>query len=110
GAVAVAVFTAWLPAPWLEAIAGTGLFAVVAMALLAVLLSVRAGADAFVAAALSQFPATAVLAFLVVGPAANLRLFTRQVARMGPGFAVRFAPATVLIGLVATLVIGWVVL
>jgi len=110
GAFAVAVFTAWLPAPWLDAIADSGLFAVVAMALLAVLLSVRAGADAFVAAALSQFPATAVLAFLVVGPAANLRLFTRQVARLGPGLALRFAPATVLVGLAATLLIGWVVL
>ncbi|MBX6751620.1 MAG: hypothetical protein IRY85_18505, partial [Micromonosporaceae bacterium] len=110
GALVVAGLTVWLPAPWLGAIANSGLFAVVAMALLAVLLSVRAGADAFVAAALSQFPATAVLAFLVVGPAANLRLFTRQVARLGPGLAVRFAPATVLIGLGATLLIGWVVL
>jgi hypothetical protein len=110
GAVVVAAVTVWLPAPWLDAIAHSGLFAVVAMALLAVLLSVRAGADAFVAAALSQFPAVAALAFLVVGPVANLRLFTRQVVRLGPGLALRFAPATVLIGLVATLVIGWLVL
>jgi hypothetical protein len=110
GALAVAAFTVWLPAPWLEAIAHSGLFAVVAMALLAFLLSVRAGADAFVAAALSQFPAPALLAFLVVGPAANLRLFTRQVARLGPGLAVRFAPAAFLVALVVTLVIGWVVL
>jgi hypothetical protein len=110
GALAVAAFTVWLPAPWLDAIAHSGLFAVVAMALLAFLLSVRAGADAFVAAALSRFPAPALLAFLVVGPAANLRLFTRQVARLGPGLAVRFAPAAFLVALVVTLVIGWVVL
>ena len=108
GAFAVAVLTAVLPAPWLDVIAGSGLFAVVALALLAVLLSLRPGADAFVAAAVSQFPATAHLAFLVVGPVANLRLFTRQVARLGPGFALRFAPATVLIGLLVACVIGWV--
>jgi uncharacterized membrane protein YraQ (UPF0718 family) len=110
GALVVAAVTVWLPVPWLDAIAHSGLFAVVALALLAVLLSVRAGGDAFVAAALSQFPATATLAFLVVGPTANLRLFTRQVARLGPGLAVRFAPATLLVGIVVSLVIGWVVL
>lgn len=110
GAFAVAMLTVWLPPPWLHAVAGSGLFAVVALALLAVLLSVRAGADAFVVAALSQFSTTAQLAFLVVGPVANLRLFTRQVAWPGPQFAVRFAPATLLVGIVAALLTGWVVL
>lgn len=110
GAVAVALLTVALPAPWLNAVAGSGLFAVVALALLAVLLSVRAGADAFVVAALSPFSATAQLAFLVVGPVANLRLFTRQVAWPGPPFAVRFAPATLLVGIVAALLTGGVML
>jgi hypothetical protein len=63
-----------------------------------------------VVAALSQFPATAQLAFLVVGPTANLRLFTRQVARPGPRLAVRFAPATMLVGIVTALLAGWVLL
>jgi len=110
GAFAVAVLTVWLPPPWLDAVASSGLFAVVAMALLAVLLSVRAGADAFVAAALIPFPATAQLAFLVVGPVANLGLFNRQVARLGPRFAVRFAGATVGVGVLISLAIGWVLL
>lgn len=110
GAFVVAALTVWLPAAWLDTIAGTGLFAVVAMALLAVLLSVRAGPDAFVAAGLSQLPATAQLAFLVVGPAANLRLFTRQVAAPGPQFALRFAPAALLAGVLASLIVGWVLL
>jgi uncharacterized protein len=109
GALAVAVLTAWLPAAWLGAVAGSGLFAIVALALLAVLLSMRAGSDAFVAAALSPFPATAQLAFLVVGPAVNLRLFTQQVARPGPRFAVRFAPTSLVVGILVALALGWVV-
>ncbi|HEY7223298.1 MAG TPA: permease [Micromonosporaceae bacterium] len=110
GALAVAVLTAWAPSRWLDAIGGSGAFAVVAMALLAVLLSVRGGPDAFVAAALSQFPATARLAFLIVGPTANLRLFTQQVARFGPRFALRFAPATLVVGLLCAAVVGVVLL
>jgi uncharacterized membrane protein YraQ (UPF0718 family) len=109
GALAVAVLTAWLPPGWLAAVAGSGLFAIVALALLAVLLSMRAGPDAFVAAALSPFPATAQLALLVVGPVVNLRLFSRQVAWPGPRFAVRFAPTTLLVGLLVALLLGWVV-
>jgi uncharacterized membrane protein YraQ (UPF0718 family) len=110
GALASAVLTAALPVRWLGAIAGSGLFAVIAMALLAVLLSVRADADAFVAAAVSMFPPTAVLAFLVVGPTANLRLFTRQLAAFGPDFAVRFAPVTFVVGVLAAVLVGTVLL
>lgn len=110
GAFASAVLTAWLPTAWLTAIAGSGLFAVIAMALLAVLLSVRADADAFVAAAVSVFPPIAALAFLVVGPTANLRLFNRQLSTFGPGFAVRFAPATFVVGVLVALVVGTVLL
>lgn len=110
GAFVAAVLTAWMPPRWLDTIAGTGLFAVVAMALLAVLLSVRGGLDSFVAAAVSQFSATARLAFLVVGPMANLRLFTRQVAVFGPRFALRFAPATLVVGLACALAVGAVLL
>ena len=110
GALVVAVVTAWMPARWLDAIGGSGLFAVVAMALLAVLLSVRGGPDAFVAAALSRFPVTARLAFLVVGPMANLRLFTRQVSALGPSFALRAAPAALVAGVLAAWAVGAVLL
>jgi uncharacterized membrane protein YraQ (UPF0718 family) len=110
GAFAAAVLTAWVPTRWLDAIGGTGFFAVVIMALLAVLLSVRGGVDAFVAAAVSQFPATARLAFLVVGPVANLRQFTRQVATFGPRFALRFAPAALVVGLLCAVLVGAVLL
>jgi uncharacterized membrane protein YraQ (UPF0718 family) len=110
GAFAAAVITAWLPARWLDAIGGSGPLAVVLLALLAVLLSVRGGVDAFVAAAVSQFPATARLAFLVVGPIANLRLFTQQLAIFGQRFAVRFAPAALGVGVACAVIVGTVLL
>ncbi len=109
GALVAAVVTAWMPARWLDAIGGSG-FAVVLMALLAILLSVRGGPDAFVAAAVSQFPATARLAFLVVGPVANLRLFNRQLTTLGPPFALRAVPAALVGGVLAALLVGAVLL
>jgi uncharacterized membrane protein YraQ (UPF0718 family) len=110
GAFAVGALTVWLPPEWLDAIAGSGLFAVVFLALLAVLLSVQGGADAFVAAALSQFSPTARLAFLVVGPVANLRLFTRLVSAFGPPFALRVVPAALVLGVVCAVGAGAVLL
>jgi hypothetical protein len=57
-----------------------------------------------------MFPPVAALAFLVVGPTANLRLFARQVAAFGPDFAVRFAPATFVVGVLAAVLVGTVLL
>jgi uncharacterized membrane protein YraQ (UPF0718 family) len=106
GALVVAALQAWLPSRWLDAIAGSGLFAVVFMALLAVLLSIQGGADAFVGAALSQFSPTARLAFLIVGPVANLRLFTRLVGTFGPRFALRATPLALALGLLLAMAVG----
>ena len=110
GALAVALLTVTLPSRWLDAIAGTGLLSVVLMALLAVLLSVRGGPDAFVAAAVTQLPATARLAFLVVGPMTNVRLFTSEVSAFGPRFALRMGSATFVVGLICAIVVGAVLL
>jgi uncharacterized protein len=105
GGFAAAALNVTMPAHWLQAIADSGFFAVIALALLAVLLSICSEADAFVAASLSQFSLTARLAFLVVGPMVDLKLFAMQAGTFGPRFALRFAPATLMLGiLVATLV------
>jgi uncharacterized membrane protein YraQ (UPF0718 family) len=110
GAFAAAVLQVALPAAWLQTIGRNAWFSVVALALLAVLLSVSPGADAFVAASLTQFSLTARLAFLVVGPMLDLRLLSTQAATLGPRFAVRFAPATVLVALLVSALVGWVLL
>jgi uncharacterized membrane protein YraQ (UPF0718 family) len=92
GAMAAATFKAVVPATWLQNVAGRPVVSILALAALAVTLSICSEADAFVAASLSQFSLTARLAFLVVGPMIDLKLFAMQAGTFGRGFALRFAP------------------
>ena len=108
GALAAATLNVTVPPTWLETIAANPVFSVIALALLAVLLSICSEADAFVAASLSQFSFTARLAFLVVGPMVDLKLFAMQVGSFGPKFAVRFAPATFVMAILVAALVGWV--
>ena len=110
GAFAAAVLSVTVPPRWLEAIAGNPVVSVIALALLAVLLSICSEADAFVAASLSQFSLTARLAFLVVGPMVDLKLFAMQVGSFGPRFAIRFAPATFAVAVGVAVTVGAVLL
>lgn len=110
GALAAAALTVALSPRWLDAIAANAAFSVVALALLAVLLSLPATGNAFVAASLTQFSLTARLAFLVVGPIGDLRSFTAQVAMFGPRFAIRFGSAVLALAVAAAVVVGVVIL
>jgi uncharacterized protein len=110
GGLAAAALNVTMPTHWLRAIADSGFFAVIALALLAVLLSICSEADAFVAASLSQFSLTARLAFLVVGPMVDLKLFAMQADTFGPRFALRFAPATLMLGILTAVLVGAVLL
>jgi hypothetical protein len=109
GAFVAAVLTAAVPPRWLEATAAIPVFSAIALALLAVLLSICSEGGAFVAASLSQFSLTARLTFLVVGPVADLRVFSRHVGWFGASFAVRFAPATLVVAIVVSGLLGWVI-
>ena len=106
GALAAATLNVLVPGRWLQIIADEPWLAVVAMAGLAVLLSICSEADAFVAASFTQFSTTAKLAFLVVGPMVDLKLFAMQTGMFGRRFAVRFAPATFVVAIVSAVVIG----
>ncbi|MEU0535093.1 permease [Amycolatopsis tolypomycina] len=110
GAMAAATLKAVVPAGWLHAAAGHPVVAVLALAVLAVLLSICSEADAFVAASLTQFSPTARLAFLVVGPMIDLKLFGMQAATFGRGFALRFAPVTFAVAVTAAVLTGAVLL
>ncbi|EFF92238.1 permease [Streptomyces sp. e14] len=110
GAMAAATLKALAPASWLRTAAGNPLVAVVALAALAVLLSICSEADAFVAASLSQFSLTARLVFLVVGPMIDLKLFALQAGAFGRGFALRFAPATLALAVLGSVLTGAVLL
>jgi uncharacterized membrane protein YraQ (UPF0718 family) len=110
GAMAAATLKAVVPAGWLSAAAGNPVVSVLALAVLAVLLSICSEADAFVVASLSQFSLTARLAFLVVGPMIDLKLFAMQVGTFGRGFAARFAPATFALAVLMSVLVGAVLL
>lgn len=108
--MAAATLKTVVPAGWLHAAANDPLVSILALAFLAVVLSICSEADAFVAASLSQFSLTARLAFLVVGPMIDLKLFAMQAATFGRGFALRFAPATFTLAVLVSALVGAVLL
>ncbi|MER7494272.1 permease [Streptomyces pharetrae] len=110
GAMAAATLKAVVPDGWLRVAAGHPVLAVLALALLAVVLSVCSEADAFVAASLTHFSPTARLAFLVVGPMVDLKLVAMQTAVFGRGFALRFAPVTFVVAVAGAVLTGAVLL
>jgi uncharacterized membrane protein YraQ (UPF0718 family) len=110
GAMAAATLKAVVPQEWLQAAADHPVVSVLALAVLAVLLSICSEADAFVAASLTQFSLTARLAFLVVGPMIDLKLFAMQAGTFGRGFALRFAPATFVLAVTVSVLTGAVLL
>jgi uncharacterized protein len=106
GAMAAATINVMVPPRWMQIVASHEALGVLALAVLAVLLSICSEADAFVAASLSQFSLTARLAFLVVGPMIDLKLFAMQAGVFGRRFAARFAPATFVLAIAVAVVVG----
>jgi uncharacterized membrane protein YraQ (UPF0718 family) len=109
GAMAAATLKAVVPETWLGAAADHPVLSVLALAVLAVVLSICSEADAFVAASLTQFSLTARLTFLVVGPVIDLKLFAMQAGTFGRAFALRFAPATFALAVVVSVLTGLVI-
>jgi uncharacterized membrane protein YraQ (UPF0718 family) len=106
GAAAAAALHVLVP-PWVfEHLAGHLLIGVVSMALLAFVLALCSEADAFVAASLTMVPLVPRLVFLVVGPAVDVKLVAMQAGLFGRGFALRFAPLTLIVGAAAATVVG----
>lgn len=110
GAASAATLKAVVPAGWLDQLAGGTLRSVVALAVLAVVLAVCSESDAFIAASLTQFSLTARLAFMVVGPAVDVKLIVLQAGMFGRAFAIRFAPLCWLAAVASALVVGTVLL
>ncbi|MFE9442886.1 permease [Streptomyces sp. NPDC006602] len=110
GAMAAATLKAVVPQEWLRVAAEHPVVSVLALAILAVLLSICSEADAFVAASLTQFSLTARLTFLVVGPMIDLKLFAMQAGTFGRGFALRFAPTTFVLAVAVSVLTGAVLL
>ena len=91
----------------MDSLAAQPLLAILAMALLAVILSICSEADAFVASSFTQFSLTAKLTFLVVGPMVDIKLISLQAGTFGRGFATRFAPTTFVLAIVMSILVGW---
>jgi len=106
GAIAAAILQTVVPRTVLDSVAGSGIAAVSAMAVLAVVLAICSEADAFVAASLAQFSLTSRLVFLVVGPAVDIKLIALQAGVFGRSFALRFAPLTFVVAVSCSLVVG----
>jgi uncharacterized membrane protein YraQ (UPF0718 family) len=110
GAMAAATINVLVPQQWMRALGSDPVLGVISLAVLAVVLSICSEADAFVAASLREFSMTARLAFLVVGPMIDLKLFAMQTGMFGRRFATRFAPATFVLAIVMAVVVGVVLL
>ena len=78
--------------------------------LISVVMCICSEADAFVAASFTQFSPTAQLAFMVVGPMVDLKLVAMQAGIFGRDFAVRFAPTTLVCAIIASVIVGSVLL
>ena len=110
GGFTAATLNVAVPQKLLHAVGGQPVLSVLALGFLAVVLSICSEADAFVAASLTQFSWTARLAFLVVGPMVDAKLFAMQAGAFGRRFAVRFAPATFVVAVLAAVAVGAVLL
>jgi uncharacterized membrane protein YraQ (UPF0718 family) len=107
GALLAATLNVVVPRGLYEAVASDPVLSVLALVVLAVLMSICSEADAFVAASLTEFSPTAKLAFMVVGPMVDLKLIALQAGTFGRGFALRFAPATLVVALVSSVLVSW---
>ncbi|MGY1713523.1 permease [Geodermatophilus sp. SYSU D01106] len=109
GGLTAATLNVAVPREWLHSVAGSAVLSVLVLAVLAVLLAVCSEADAFVAASLTSFSLTSRLVFLVVGPVVDVKLVALQSGTFGRRFALRFAPATFAVAVLAALAVAWVV-
>jgi uncharacterized membrane protein YraQ (UPF0718 family) len=106
GAAAAATLNVSVPRSFLAHFGHSDLIAVPALSLLAIVVAVCSEADAFVAASLTQFSLTARLAFMVVGPAVDVKLIAMQLGTFGGQFTARFAPLTAVTAALAAAAVG----
>lgn len=106
GGLTAAALNVVVPRSWLAVVAGHAVFSVLFLAGLAVVLAICSEADGFVAASLTQFSLTSRLAFLVVGPTVDVKLIAMQTGAFGRSFALRFAPLTFVVAVLASVSVG----
>jgi len=103
GATFAALVQTFLPASWIAEVAALPVISIVAMMLLASLLSLCSESDAFIAASFVQFGPSPQLAFLVFGPMVDLKLGALYAGTFRRGFLRTVVIAAFATTLVATL-------
>lgn len=106
GAAAAAALKVFVPAGVLATLTENPWLAILVMAGLAIALSLCSEADAFVVSSLTTVSPTAQLAFLVVGPMVDIKLFAMQSGAFGTKFATRFMPLTLVVCILAAALVG----
>ena len=106
GAAAAAALKVFVPAGVLATLTENPWLAILVMAALAVALSLCSEADAFVVSSLTTVSPTAQLAFLVVGPMVDIKLFAMQSGAFGTKFATRFMPLTLVVCILSAALVG----
>ncbi|MGQ0623186.1 MAG: permease [Sporichthyaceae bacterium] len=110
GAMIAATVNVSLPAGLVDSLGGEFVLALLTLTLLAIVLAICSEADAFVAASMTAFPMTARLAFLVVGPVADVRLIALHVGTFGRRFAYVFVPMAIAVAVAVSVLVGEVLL
>ncbi|APT85566.1 permease [Corynebacterium aquilae] len=106
GCMIAAALKVFIPAgvmPWHNLV-----LSVVAMMLLAMVMSICSEADAFVAASFTNAPLPAQLAFMVVGPMVDIKLVAMQWGAFGPKTTLRVVGLSVVAAAAATTVVSLV--
>lgn len=109
GAAAAATMKVFMPTKVLSLLSEHWWLALLAMAGLAIALALCSEADAFVVSSLTTVSPTAQLAFLVIGPMVDIKLFAMQSGAFGAKFATRFMPLTLVCCMGAAMLVGYLI-
>ena len=110
GAMAAAAVNTFVPREWVDGVAGQAALGVLTLAMFAFIAALCSESDAFVAASLTAFSDTARLAFLVVGPAMDIKLAAMESGQFGVRFARQFVPVVFLVAVASAVIAGRVLL
>lgn len=107
GAMLAAAINTFVPRTIIDTVAGQAVLGVLTLAAFAFLVALCSESDAFVAASFTAFSPTAKLAFLVVGPAMDVKLASMEAGAFGVPFARQFVPVVIGTAILSAVVIGW---
>jgi uncharacterized membrane protein YraQ (UPF0718 family) len=110
GAMAAAAVNTFVPRAWVDTVAEQAILGVLTLAAFAFIAALCSESDAFVAASLTAFSDTAKLAFMVVGPAMDIKLATMESGQFGNQFARQFVPVVLLVAIGSASLVGWMLL